>query len=364
MRLAAITFTESGVRVGRKLQTHYPGLDLYLKEELITNDGEYPIENPFGPFVGQLFGQYQGLIFIMAAGIVVRKIAPYLRDKKSDPAVVVVDDLGQHVISLLSGHLGGANLLTKEIAGLLKAGPVITTSTDLHRVTAFDLLADSNNMKLEGWSNLKYISGALIDGKEIGLFSDLPIKKKLAPGITKGGGVAEFKEITIDSLEIFQQKWVGIVLISHQLIDEEFLKRWKLPIIIIRPKNLVIGLGFRRGKSGPELKEAFQKACRRANICQDSISKIATIDHKKDEPGLEQLKGDLNLVVEILSKKQIKDVEDRFEKSELVLKVLGVGGVAEPSAYLGSNRGEMVLKKTKLDGITASIFKDKTISVE
>ncbi|MCK4258128.1 MAG: cobalt-precorrin 5A hydrolase [Halanaerobiales bacterium] len=357
-RLAAIVFSKSGVLVCRKLQNAIEDLDLYLKAEMCTLERDLVIGKPFKSFVGEIFNKYDGLIFVMSTGIVVREIAPFLKSKKTDPAVVVIDDHGQYVISLLSGHLGGANELARTLSEILEAKPVITTSTDLHQVPAFDLIAKEYNMKIERLHDLKFISGALIDGEKVGLYTDLSYPLNVSILVEERNNLDEFLNLEISEIKKLFSSWKGVVLITHRLISKEVLEKWALPTLILRPKNLVVGMGLKRGKTKAELEEALLKACKTADVSPDSISKITTIDIKQDEVGLHKLCDAYNLSLQIFSTEEVKAVEDKFSISEFVKKTIGVGGVAEPTVFLGTEKGEWVLRRQKLDGVTVAIMRE------
>lgn len=356
MRLAAIAFTKSGVHICRRLQSVLPDLDVYLKEEMCDLKKDLVIGKPFRSFVGEIFQEYDGLIFIMATGIVVREIAPYLKSKKTDPAVIVIDDLGQHIIPLLSGHLGGANQLACRLAEIIGGKPIITTSTDLHQVPAFDLIAKEYGMTIERLENLKFISGALVNGEQVGLFTDVTLDQDLGE-LVEEGNIHDFLCIDATQRAKLTSRWRGIVLITERLISESLLEKWSVPVLILRPKNLVVGIGFRRGKSDQELREALEQACVIAQVSFLSIGKIATIDLKGDEPGLHQLQEELVVPVKIFSREEVRVVEDQFLGSPFVKQTIGVGAVAEPCAYLPTQTGEWVLRKERLDGVTVAIRK-------
>jgi cobalt-precorrin 5A hydrolase len=167
MKLAVIALTKGGAKLGQRIALAYPEqVDLYLS----------PLNQPLKQLTERLFPQYQGIVFIMALGIVVRTIAPFLQDKRKDPAVVCLDEAGSFVISVASGHLGGANKLTIQLAELLSAAPVITTATDVQGKIAFDVLAVEQDLLIEPFENLRLLNSALVNGEKIGLISQSQLK--------------------------------------------------------------------------------------------------------------------------------------------------------------------------------------------
>ena len=187
MKLAVISFTRTGESICEKLSKALSaaGADCPGYSGRKTgNAGSMlqPVSGTLSEWTGQQFAACDGLIFIGAAGIAVRLIAPYLKDKLTDPAVIVVDEAGQFAISLLSGHVGGANRLTEWIAEILDAVPVVTTASDVQERTAIDVWAVDHGLVLTDRNLAKEIAAALLDGETVGYFSDYPISQPEGTG--------------------------------------------------------------------------------------------------------------------------------------------------------------------------------------
>lgn len=358
MRLAGVAFSRSGVEICRRLQAMDGSVTLYLKENMVELPTDRILQHPFSANIAELFREYDGILFVMATGIVVRAIAPYLQNKMKDPAVVVMDDQGHFVISLLSGHWGGANRLARKLAKALGATPVITTATDNHQVPAFDQFAQEYGLAMGKAEQLKYISGALVDGRRVGLFTDLHVPEFLGPQVVELGTVQDFLSVTPSHLLKNRSSIGGMVLLSDRAIPEENMNQWALPFLLLRPKNLVVGIGLRRGKDGHALRRAIYAACAMSGVSPLSIGRIATIDKKADEVGLWELCTEEKIPLQIHSTDAIKAVEEAFPISPRVLQAIGVGSVAEPSAYLAAGRGEWVLRKHNFQGVTVAIMRE------
>lgn len=313
MRLELISFSAQGEATARRLSSGLHGEEMEPEwrqaRVRCTRSSELPC--PLSDFVKTVFGEADGIVFVGAAGIAVRLIAPYVKDKRTDPAVVVVDELGRFSISLLSGHLGGANALASAAAGVLGAQPVITTATDLHGAFAVDVFAKTNQLVIGSMSMAKEISAAVLSGEKAGFFSDVLVE----------GTVPE--ELTPD---IVQKQNIRI---SKQ---EEIVPEGTL---CLYPKTAVLGMGCRKGASAEELRKAAEEALGAAGVTGKELLAVASIDLKKEESGLLKLAAQLGAPLECFSSRELSEVSDSgfgFSESEFVRKTTGVGNVCERAA--------------------------------
>ena len=343
MKLAVIALSEDGVGIAMQITTCYPDSDIFVQPRLgKASTGLKVYEGDLQALIGSIFDKYDGLVFIASTGIAVRMIAPYLKSKKTDPAVVVADDTGRFVISLLSGHLGGANDLAENIAAKLNAVPVITTSTDRHGITAFDTIARRRGWAIENLSDLKHISSAQIEGREITVFCDDNISFKMAGYYSKVDNVAEALK-----------KRNSIVFITGK--SGIFPLETNIPYIILRPRSICAGVGCRRDTPAEKVHEALLDAFAKAGRDIKTLCSIATVDVKSDEKGIIDTAKALEVHLNIYDRDKLKVVEHLFESSSFVNQQIGVGSVAEPCAYLGSSKGRIILGKTAYGGITVSL---------
>jgi len=282
------------------------------------------------------------LIFISAVAVAVRAIAPCLQGKAKDPAVVVIDDQSRFAISLLSGHLGGANEAVEKIAHFLGACPVVTTATDNRGVTAFDNLARTLGWKLENLPDLKKISAALLEEREIYLYSERPLHYPLSGTIRIVSNPAEL-----------QSAVNGYVLISSRLDPPPGCHTF--PHIILRPLSIAAGVGCRRGISVAALIKSVESAFAKAGLAISSLSCLATGEFKANEEGLIRAAAHFKVPLRIFTGTEIEQQIGDSTTSEFVKKQVGVGAVAEPCAKLGSGGGELLLEVQRGEGITVAL---------
>lgn len=270
------------------------------------------------------FAASDALIYIGAVGIAVRAIAPYCRSKAADPAVVVLDECGRFAVPLLSGHLGGANALARRLAAVCGAVPVITTATDLHGLFAVDEWAKRQGCIVAEPERIKRVSGALLAGKCVHFTADWPIQGTPPAGVQPAaGGCADFA-LTLTP--------------TGQALH-------------IVPRIAVLGIGCRRGITAEHLEAAFAAFCRESGLTPQGVAAAASIDLKRDEPGLRAFCAAHGFAFETFSAAQLAAVEGRFSSSGFVQSVTGVDNVCERSAVLGSG-GTLYCKKQAGGGVT------------
>ena len=257
MNLALIAITNEGINVAQRIKEKLDGeVTVFLPQKLEqTKLTATYYSRKLGDQIGELFSDYEGFILIMASGIVVRTIAPYIKDKYTDPAVVVVDDVGRYVISMLSGHEGGANDLAYKVANILHTDAVITTGTEAK-------------------------------------------------------------------------------------------------------KDIIIGIGCKRGIKSNEVKEAILNALSDADVSIDRVRLAGTVDLKADEAGLLRALEELGIPLRIVSRPEIDTCAKDYSKSDFVIEKIGVGGVCEPAALISGRKTKLILKKQKYQGITIAIAQE------
>ena len=320
MKIGYFALTEQGFELVHRLNKRWPG-GIFPKADLKQH-------------IEEAWGQSDALVFVMAAGIVVRYIAPLLRGKDKDPAVIVMDIRGQWVISLLSGHLGGANELAVQLAAVTGGHPIVTTATDVEGIVAFDAVAKRNQLLIENLSALKYVSGRLLDKKE-----------------------------------------VKVVIDPFYVVDGE-------KTLCLRPQTLVLGVGCKKGMSPERMVEAFHSFAKEYLPDMRCIRAVATVDAKAGEEAILSLAEKLQIPLMIISRKMIGKLDFQtvpggpLEYSPFVEKNIGVGSVAEASAYLAARSmagGEyktgrsiapkggarLRIKKHKYEGITFAVAEMK-----
>jgi cobalt-precorrin 5A hydrolase len=330
MKIAVLSITKNGAELSKKLFNSIE-CDVYVKEDFKFN-GAKIINFPLKRFVKKIFKMYDALVFIMATGIVVRVVADCLKDKFEDPAVVVIDEKGKFVISLLSGHVGGANELAKKLSKLLNAVPVITTASDVNGIESIDMIAKRYGFEIERREDLSKVSAAIVNSEPVDFIVDPEL------------------DIEIESKSYIDS--AAQVYITNKVVFSKKLH------VILRPKNLVLGIGCKKNIQIKKLLQFVENSLVFLNLSKNSIRAIATIELKKKEDALLKLSKYLNVPLKIYSVEDIKRVENLFEGSEFVKKIIGVGSVARPVGYLESNMGKELFYSKK-DGMVLSIYQDR-----
>ena len=275
-----------------------------------------------------LFRESDALIFIGAAGIAVRTIAPHVVSKTSDPAVIVIDDQGRHVISLLSGHIGGANSMARGIAGLIGAEPVITTATDGAGRFSCDAWAVTHDCAISSMKAAKDVSAAILT-HDIPVSSEFELPEDLPSGLTAG-----------------TDGEIGIYIGVRR--EEPYDQTLRLI-----PRTVILGIGCRRGMPAADIMNAVRSVLDGAGIDMLSVGKIASIDVKKDEKGILELAKILKVQPVFYSAEELNAVPGEFDESEFVRKTVGTGNVCERAAVLAG--GELIIKKTAVSGVTVAV---------
>ena len=311
---------------------------------VLANEYEVRLLQPKGDLTvqtGSVFHECDLLIFVGACGIAVRAIAPYVVSKMSDPAVLVTDEQGMHVISLLSGHIGGANDLTLRIAAAIGADPVITTATDVNGRFAVDAWAEKNGLIIEDMDIAKAFSVAILQ-RDVAFTSELPVEGKLPPGIRLSltgdiGAAVSFRRISP----------FGTTL-------------------LLIPRVLHLGIGCRRGVSAKEIEDKVMWILNEYWIDWRSIASVSSIDLKKDEPGLQEFAYRWNIPSYFYTAEQLQQAPGTYTASEFVQDTVGVDNVCERAAVLSAGAGgRIIISKVAGDGITVAIaMEDRRLTFE
>ncbi len=277
--------------------------------------------------MADLFKRHEALIFIGAAGIAVREIAPYVKSKTEDPAVLVLDERGQYVIPILSGHIGGANAMAKQIAARIGATPVITTATDVNNKFACDAWAAAHGCAISSMPLAKEISAAILT-RDLPVVSEFPLPETLPEGLIKDGS----GELGI---------YIGV------RTKEPFKKTLRLI-----PKIVTLGVGCRRGTPEETVFAAISEVLKQHKIDIRAVRRVASIDVKQDEPGLLACAEKLGVPAVFFSAEALSAVPGDFEESEFVRQTVGVGNVCERAAVNAG--GRLLVHKTAVNGVTVA----------
>lgn len=336
MRTAVYCVSKNGYKTCLKIKENvYKNLHIYVSGRVanLLNLENENIENLFiinervPILLEKTFNKYDLHIFVAATGAVVRIIDGKFKSKDTDPAVITVDDHANFVISLLSGHLGGANEECERIADGIRAIPVITTASDVGGKIAVDIFSQKIKAKLEDLEGAKRVTSLIVNGEKVSLH--LP-----------------------KNIVTHDENSAGAIVVSN---------RKNIEISKIIPQNIFIGIGCKRGTAKEHIVEKLKYAMDKQNLEFSSIKMAASAWVKSDETGLLEAMSELGIPIKFFDKEEILKLEDLIEeKSEYVKKTIGVYGVSEPCAFLASSgKGAFLAKKIKLDGMTLSIFEEE-----
>lgn len=350
MRLAVISFTKAGSIVCGRLVKRFRELGEtcsgYAVKRFANETGEpgiCPVEEPVGVWSGRMIGEMDGIIYIGAAGIAVRAIAPYIKDKMTDPAVLVIDEQGKFVISLLSGHVGGANELTLRAAEILGAQPVITTASDVQGRIGIDVWAKKHGMALSDRGLAKEAAAALVNGEPVGFYSDYQLDKPVPEGYARG-----------------QMCRMNIWVTCRKYPEADNAISMFLPenakILRLIPGLLTVGIGCRKGVDAEQVEAAVRQAFQRHNLELRGAVRLTSIDLKREEPGILQAAKQMGLPFITFSAGELEQAEGTFSESEFVRKITGTGNVCERAALLGAGAGARLLARREVyGGVTVAI---------
>lgn len=323
MKIAVIAFTGRGAALGRLLADGLGG-SLHVPARF-AEGAEALVYDSLESWTADCWSGARALVFVGAAGIAVRAIAPHVKDKFTDPAVISVDEGGAFVIPLLSGHVGGANDLAREIAALTGGQAAISTATDVNGLFAVDVWARDRGLVLTDRARAKEVSAALLEGKPVGFQSDFG--DDCPPGL-----VSELTELGV---------WV-----TCQAEGGPFPRALRLV-----PRALTLGIGCRRGVGVEVIGAAVDQALR--GLDPLAVCQVATIDLKADEPGLLALCRDRGWPLEVYSAQALARVAGDFTPSDFVQSITGVDNVCERAAALAG--GTLIRPKRAENGVTVAV---------
>jgi cobalt-precorrin 5A hydrolase len=338
-KTAVVAITKHGIVIARKIKDSLPEAEIYAP---IKHSDSGPDINWFDKqttqVVANLFKTYDALICIFSLGAVIRIIAPFLVDKKTDPAVLVIDDKANFVISTLSGHLGGANALTRLIASYLNSKPVITTAADVNETIPVDLVGKNFGWIIENYQNVTKISAFMVNEEKIGLYQEAGEKNwwdatSLPQNVT----------VTKELYELKSTNFKGALIISDKIIADPVILEKS---VIYRPKSLVVGIGLHRDTSKDIIENGILTVLKDKQLSFKSIRNISSINKEGKIKGLQEFLEQYKIPVEIYDKGKLSQVSVP-NPSKTVQKFEGIPSVSEASSILSSNNGELIVPKQK-----------------
>lgn len=388
MKLSIICFSLTGLETASRLKTEF---EKQGHRVLLASKSKYlkdSIQESVSKWTESRFSSDDGILFVGACGIAVRSIAPYVASKKSDPAVLVIDECGKFVISLLSGHLGGANELALTASEILNAQAVVTTATDLHQRFAVDIFAKKNSCDIVNMTAAKEISAAVLAGEKVGFYSEFPWTGKLPQGLIpcdrKGvpvsldeknrtgklpGEVTKKQETGKSPEEVMEKQETGKAAEEVSAEESAGEQAVKLGIAVaihkscapflstvqVIPKVVTLGMGCRKNKEPEGIEKAADSCLEQGDIFPQAVEQLASISIKKHEPGLLALAEKKKLPFLTFGGEELMKVQGDFTPSAFVKSVTGADNVCERSAVLGAAKGKLIKRKSGGDGVTTAL---------
>ncbi len=334
-KVSVLAITKNGINIGEKLKELFPNWDIFVPSKLSNENKSITwYSEPTSDKIIELFKNSNALICLFSLGAVIRLIAPYLKDKKTDPAVIVIDDKTNFVISVLSGHIGGANELTQEISEKLNALPVITTAADVNKTIAVDLVGREFGWKIDDETTVTKISAHMVNAEPIGIFQQTGNKKwykELPKNVTIYNSLEELKKSNSKAH----------LIISDTIIDNELSQE----SVIYRPQSLVIGIGLHWDTTKDTIKDGIEHCLKKFNLSSKCIAKLVSIKKPEDVQGLIDLGKEMQIPVEYVNREELAEIITP-NPSSTVKAFEGTASVSEAAAIKISN-GELIVEKQK-----------------
>jgi cobalt-precorrin 5A hydrolase len=337
--IAVWAITPKGAKLAKKLTDKLPRTTLLLSTRTESDVEPDETFESLADAVALIFDRFDAHIFIMSTGIVVRIIAPCLKHKTADPAVVVVDETARFAISLTSGHLGGANKLAHDVATACGATPVITTATDVNDLPAIDLMAQTSGLEIENPAAIKTVNMSILTGKRVALFDPYGF-------VTATGGKIKWKRLDAPT---------GFEKMTAEVYIDDVKTTLPDSTLVLRPPTLAVGIGCNRGTDVDEIEALLVDVFEQNNLALNSIKTIGSIDLKKDEQGLLALAKKYKLKLKFYTHQQLDQVEGIKTPSAMVEKHTGAKSVCEAAALLAAGKSRLIVTKKKTPNVTVAV---------
>ncbi|MGQ9483450.1 MAG: cobalt-precorrin 5A hydrolase [Desulfosoma sp.] len=366
--IAVVSITRQGTALALRLVETLPGCTVYVpaRHGFALAMGAEPYDRLRDLFP-KLWRKYRAMVCIMAAGIVVRSIAPLLRSKTSDPAVVVVDERGQYVISLLSGHVGGANRMAQVVASLLGAQAVITTGSDVAQKTALDTMALARDLVMEDMTWAARVTTAIVDEEPFWIYDPdghlAPYRAMLSNALwvaeavpATASGVQEFqkaqegRQTALDAAGMDPSKIAGVWVSVSQ-------KPKAYRAVVLRPRTLVVGVGCNRNTPAGEILQVVRDVMHRHHLAETAVRTLASVDIKENEEGLLEAARAWPCPIVFFSKETLQ-TQMVPNPSSVVHRHIGVYSVCEAAALQAARNGRLIVQKQKTPNVTVAVAKD------
>ena len=336
-KIAVLAITKNGIDMSLRIKEHFSDFEIFAPVKFSDNNGKIQwYDESTTQKIVDLFKSNDGIVCLFSLGAVIRLLAPHIKDKKTDPAVIVIDDNANFVISVLSGHLGGANELSNEIAEKIGSTPVITTAADVNKTIAVDLVGKEFGWKIDDDSNVTRISAFMVNKEKIGIFQNIGKKEwwkgKFPENITFFSN--------IEDLKASESK--GYLIITNDQIDDESVLENS---VVYRVPDLVVGIGLHWDTSKETILNGVNETLKKFELKQKQIARLVSIKKDKDVIGLIELSREMNIPIEYIDREELATITAP-NPSETVQAFEGTASVSEAAA-IKSSKGELIVEKQK-----------------
>jgi cobalt-precorrin 5A hydrolase len=336
-KIAVLAITKNGIDMSLRIKEHFSDFEIFAPVKFSDNNGKIQwYDESTTQKIVDLFKSNDGIVCLFSLGAVIRLLAPHIKDKKTDPAVIVIDDNANFVISVLSGHLGGANELSNEIAEKIGSTPVITTAADVNKTIAVDLVGKEFGWKIDDDSNVTRISAFMVNKEKIGIFQNIGKKEwwkeKFPENITFFSNIEDLKA----------SKSKGYLIITNDQIDDESVLKNS---VVYRVPDLVVGIGLHWDTSKETILNGVNETLKKFELKQKQIVRFVSIKKEKDVIGLIELGREMNIPIEYIGREELATITAP-NPSETVQAFEGTASVSEAAA-IKSSKGELIVEKQK-----------------
>lgn len=369
IKTAILSVSKRGAELGQRIKALVAPHAVCYEKTGRESGGEAIYFDSLKPHMGDIFKTYDQVLCIMALGIVVRMIAPYIEHKSKDPAIVVMDEAGHHTISLLSGHLGGANEWATTIALAIDSDPVITTATDVNGLPAPDVWARNEQLTVDDFNTLIAVNSAVVAGEQVNYYIDESIPnsailmQSAGEHVGKHGKVYGFivdcssdeaKVNLVDdkiSVQMLQNSRSHCVVVTDKIIPTASHQ------LILRPKTFTMGIGCRRDTPKELILEAITQSLEQHQLSPKSLLTAASVIVKQDEVGLLAAMRELGWPIKFYEQEEMEPIieQQKLHESTFVKGTIGVGNVCETTALLAAKSQTLIQEKTIYPKTTIAI---------
>lgn len=334
-KAAILAITKNGIRIASSIKQHFADWEIFAPSKFQDGTVADWYDEQTSSKIADLFSRYDAIVCIFSLGAVIRLIAPLLKDKKTDPAVIVIDDKASFVISALSGHLGGANELAEQIAKKIGAIPIVTTAADVNKTIAVDMVGKEFGWKIDDDSHVTKISAFMVNAEKIGVYQDCGERSWWKGELPKNVTLYD------DYAKLEQSGSKGFLLITDRILSGNVLAN----AVVYRPQTLVVGIGLHADTTKQKILECLRICFEQHGLSPKSIVRLASLKKPQEVGGLREAALELNVPVVYFERDELAQI-NAPNPSQMVQAYEGTASVSEAAA-IKSSQGRLIVEKQK-----------------